>query len=70
MLELWNEEYAPQRHSAAKPQPKKNGYHHEAHEEHEGRKHFFSDSMSSALSGLRVLRDLRGEKVFCRMAHS
>jgi hypothetical protein len=23
MLELWNEEYAPQRHSAAKPQPKK-----------------------------------------------
>ena len=39
----------------------------EAHEEHEGRRHF-SDSMPSPLSGLRVLRDLRGEKVFCRIS--
>jgi hypothetical protein len=29
-----------------------------------------SDLMSSPLSGLRVLRDLRDEKVFHRMAHS
>jgi hypothetical protein len=41
MLECWNNEQSPQRPSAAKPQPKKNGYHHEAHEDHEGRKHFF-----------------------------
>jgi hypothetical protein len=34
--------YSPQRHSTAEPQPKKkNGHHHEAHEEHEGRKLFF-----------------------------
>jgi hypothetical protein len=28
-------------HSAAEPQAKENGYHHEAHEEHEEEKHFF-----------------------------
>jgi hypothetical protein len=34
--------YSPRRPSAAEPQPKKkNGHHHEAHEEHEGRKLFF-----------------------------
>jgi len=31
---------------------------------------FLSDSMSSPLSGLRVLRDLHGEKALRRMAHS
>jgi hypothetical protein len=39
-------------------------WHHEAHKEHEGRKHFFEDSMPSPLSDLRVLRDLRGEDIF------
>ena len=36
--------------------------HHEAHEEHEGRKHFFKIQPSPS-ADLRVLRDLRGEKV-------
>jgi hypothetical protein len=55
---------------STKPQPKKkNGYHHEAHEEHEGRKLFFSDSTSSSLSDLRGLRVLRGENVFREALH-
>lgn len=37
--------------------------HHEAQEEHEGRKDFLYGSISSVLSDLGVLPDLRGGKV-------
>ena len=44
--------------------------HHEAHQEHEVGKHFFRFDTLSLLSDLRVLRDLRGVKLFRRMAES
>lgn len=41
----------------------KNGYHHEAREEHEGRKDCFQIRFLLTLSDLRDLRDLRGEQM-------
>jgi hypothetical protein len=55
--------YNPARFSASK---KSKNIDHEAHEKHEGKN--ISYPISAPLSGLCVLRDLRGGKAFPRMA--